>query len=175
MGEKVNLVEYIHPKMDILFVALNAPVQSNNNAHWFSNNLSFWNLLYRSGIITTQINNKLIGDIFVFGQNKMNYNQWSIGVTDLNRRDVETNSNKVTVLPSDVKRILQIIKGNDVKRVCLMHSHVGKAFREFADGAMFNTNRYGKIGNYNNTEIFEVPFHTSSIRNKEHYYKQLIS
>lgn len=174
MGEKVNLIEYIHPKMDLFFVALNAPEQSNNNAHWFSNNLSFWNLLFRSGIIVSPIQNKLKGDEIVFGDTSINYNSLSIGVTDLNRRDVETNSNNVTVLSSDVKRILQILESNHVKKVCLMHSAVGRAFRNYAHGAMFNTKRYGKIGVYNNTEIYEVPFHTASIENKEEYYKQLI-
>lgn len=36
----VNLKEYIYPEMDILFLALNAPLVSNANAHWFSRNLS---------------------------------------------------------------------------------------------------------------------------------------
>ena len=160
--------------MDILFVALNAPENSNKNAHWFTNNLSFWNLLYRSRIITEQITNKLEGDIKVFGDSKINHKNWVIGVTDLNRRIVETDSKKVDVRPSDIKRILEILKKNDVSRLCLMHSNVGTAFRDFATEIKFNKNRYGKIGQFNNTEIFEVPFHNASIPNKEAYYSNLI-
>ena len=51
----VNLQEYIHPKMDILFVALNAPEISNSNAHWFSGTLNFWNILFDSGLIVERI------------------------------------------------------------------------------------------------------------------------
>lgn len=174
MENKVNLSEYIHPKMDILFVALNAPVNSNRNAHWFTNNLSFWNLLYRSGIITQEITNKLEGDIKVFGSNKINHKNQIIGVTDLNRRIVETDSKNVEVRPSDVRRIMEILKKNKVSRLCLMHSNVGSAFREFASEIKFNKNRYGKIGQWNNTEIFEVPFHNASIADKEKYYNMLI-
>lgn len=36
----VTLKEYVHPEMDILFLALNAPEVSNANAHWFSRNLN---------------------------------------------------------------------------------------------------------------------------------------
>lgn len=174
MDSKVNLNEYIHPKMDLLFVALNAPVNSNNNAHWFSNNLSFWNLLYNTGIITAPIFNKLEGDIKIFGSNESNYKNWSIGVTDLNRRDVETNSNNVKILPTDVRRILRIIDSNQVDRVCLMHSHVGKAFRDYGNAIRFKTNRYGQIGTLNKTKIYEVPFHSAMIKNKTSYYKLLI-
>ena len=160
--------------MELLFVALNAPVNSNNNAHWFSNNLSFWNLLFRTGIIEAPIYNKLEGDLKVFGDNSINHKNWNIGVTDLNRRDVETNSNKVVVLPSDVRRILDIIKSNKIKKVCLIHSYVGRAFRDYADEIKFNNNRYGKIGELRNTQIFEVPFHSAMVNNKEQYYKLLI-
>jgi hypothetical protein len=53
--KKVNLREYIHPKMDILFVALNAPEISNSNAHWFSRNLNFWDILFEAGLTTRRI------------------------------------------------------------------------------------------------------------------------
>lgn len=175
MENKVNLSEYIHPKMDILFVALNAPENSNRNAHWFTNNLSFWNLLLRSGIITQPILNKLEGDVKVFGSNKINYKNQIIGVTDLNRRTVETDSKNVEVRPSDVRRIMEILKKHQVSRLCLMHSNVGAAFREFASEIKFNKNRYGKIGHWNNTEVFEVPFHNASITDKEKYYSMLIN
>ena len=114
----VNLNEYIHPNMELLFVALNAPVNSNNNAHWFSNNLSFWNLLYRTGIIAVPIYNRLEGDLKVFGDNSINHKNWNIGVTDLNKRDVETNSNKVLYFLVICHRILTLL--NQIKsRKCV--------------------------------------------------------
>lgn len=176
MNNKVNLKEFLHLKMDLLFVALNAPENSNRNAHWFSNNLSFWNLLHRTGIITHPISDKLEGDVKIFGDNTINYNNWNIGVTDLNRRDVETDSANVDVRPSDVTRILDIINTNKVAKVCLMHNKVGNAFKDYAsDIIKFNTNRYGKIGQLNQTEIFEVPFHNATVKNKDLYYSLLIN
>ncbi|MDT0675122.1 hypothetical protein [Autumnicola musiva] len=173
MSAKVNLSEYIHPEMDLIFVALNAPVNSNNNGHWFTNNLSFWNLLYRVGIIKTPIANKLEGDELVFGGTSINHKNWRIGVTDLIRTIVETDSTKVETQPEDVRRILGILKNNKVDRLCLMHSKVGEAFRKYS-GITFNQNRYGKIGTYGNTAIYEVPFHNATLPNKDSYYSKLI-
>ncbi|MFH6965838.1 hypothetical protein [Flavobacterium sp. FlaQc-28] len=174
MDKKVNLSEYIHPKTEILFVALNVPENSNKNAHWFTNNLSFWNLLFRSGIITQPILNKLEGDETVFGCTKINFKNWSIGVTDLNRKIVKAKSINVEVTSKDVKRIMDILKIREVSKLCLMHSKVGEAFRNFASEIQFNSNRYRKIGQWKNTEIFEVPFHNASIADKEKYYTMLI-
>ncbi|GHA25520.1 hypothetical protein GCM10007103_03440 [Salinimicrobium marinum] len=173
MSVKVNLSEYLYPEMDLLFVALNAPVNSNNNGHWFTNNLSFWNLLYRVGIITTPISNKLEGDEMVFGGTSINHKNWKIGVTDLIRTIVETDSTKVEPQPEDVRRILSILKNNKVCSLCLLHSKVGEAFRKYS-GITFNQNRYGKIGTYGNTAIYEVPFHNAAVPNKDSYYSELI-
>lgn len=174
MERDVNLIEYIHPKMDILFVALNAPFNSNKNGHWFSNNLSFWNLLYRACVIIKPIRNKLQGDEKVFGDTSINYKNWKIGVTDLIRNIVETDSSMVEPQPQDVKRILNILKNNKVDKLCLMHSKVGKAFREYS-GIYFNHHRYGKVGKYGTTDIYEVPFHNAPVTNKESYYSQLVN
>ena len=152
METEVNLTEYIHPKMDIFFVALNAPLNSNNNGHWFSNNLSFWNLLYRSGVIIEPIKDKLQGDEKVFGGTSINYKNCKIGVTDLIRNIVETDSAKVEPQPPDVKRILDILRNHKVEKLCLMHSKVGEAFREYS-GLSFNHTRDGKIGECGATDI----------------------
>jgi len=178
MSKEVNLKEYLHPKMDLLFVALNAPENSNNNGHWFTNNLSFWNILYRTGIIVQPIMDKLQGDEKVFGNTGINHKNWSIGVTDLNRSVVETDSSKVKTTAKDVKRIIEILDTHKVVRVCLMHSQVGRAFRSHANNRVtFNGNRFGLIGKYGRTDIFEVPFHNSSIpiKIKDEYYATLIN
>lgn len=177
MKNQVNLTEYIHDEMDLFFVALNAPETSNNNKHWFSRNLSFWNLLYEAGIITQKITNPLEGDEKVFGEGSINFNNWIIGVTDLNREVVQTNSQGVETNNEQVRRILKILDAKKVKRLVLMHSKVTTAFEEaqlitrnFENG----TNAYGKVGQYKDTEIFQVPFHNASIENKAVFYRLLI-
>lgn len=177
MKNQVNLTEYIHDEMDLFFVALNAPEVSNNNGHWFSRNLSFWNVLFDAGIITGKITNALEGDVKVFGSSAINFNNWIIGVTDLNREVVQTNSQGVITNDEQVQRILKILDAKKVKRLVLMHSKVATAFEEahlirrnFNNG----TNAYGKVGQYKDTEIFQVPFHNASIENKAVYYRFLI-
>lgn len=176
---KVNLKEYLYSKMDLLFVALNAPEVSNANAHWFSYNLSFWNLLFRAGVIAQTISDPKDGDVTVFGSNRINHRNWTIGVTDLNREVVATKSNQVTTDSSQVKRILSIIENNAVKRVCLMHSMVAEEFER--NGIIVRNNKngvneFGVVGKYESTVFYEVPFHSgNSIPNKEIYYSKLIN
>jgi hypothetical protein len=127
--KKVNLREYIHPKMDILFVALNAPEISNSNAHWFSRNLNFWDILFEAGLTTRRIEDPLRGDEIVFGNQNQNYNQKIFGVTDLVRDLVQTNSSGVKTHNNHVRRILSILDKNPTKKVCLMHSAVAVQFQ----------------------------------------------
>lgn len=170
----VNLKEYIHPEMDILFLALNAPQISNANAHWFSNNLSFWNVLYNAGLISQAIFDCVEGDEKVFGSNKINFQNYTYGVTDLNNEVVETNSNKVIIEKRHLERIKKILENHKVARLCLMHSTVGKAFRN--SGLLINTTsaRYGLIGYISETAVYEVPFHNASVPEKVQYYELLI-
>jgi len=172
MSGKVNLVEYIYPKMDILFLALNAPDVSNSNEHWFSYNLSFWNLLFESELISQRIWNKLEGDVKVFGDNSINYKSWIYGVTDLNRDVVQTNSSGILTTNAHVKRILDIIDNSKIKKLCLMHSKVEKQFEKdgFITRGSGSIEGYGKVGKYKDTIIYEVPFHNASISNKNIIY-----
>ena len=169
--DNVNLVEVLHPKMDILFVALNPPVNSNNNGHYFSNNLSFWNLMYKSGLIIRAVTGKLTGDDEVFRCNALNYNKAVFGITDLVHDVVETKSHKVKIEKTRLDRVLRILDTNTVKVLCLMHSSVSNSFQEA--GLIIRKLNYGLVGKYNDTLIFEVPFHNASIAGKEQYYKQL--
>lgn len=178
MNKKVNLIEYVHPKMDLLFVALNAPEVSNANSHWFSYNLSFWNLLFRAGVITQTISDPKQGDVTVFGGSEFNHKSWNIGVTDLNRDIVATISSQVNTNTAQVERILSIIENNDVKILCLMHSMVAEEFERngiIVRNNKHGVNEFGIVGKYKSTVIYEVPFHSgNSIPNKEIYYTKLI-
>ena len=171
----VNLKEYIHPKMDILFLALNAPEVSNANAHWFSRNLSFWNLLYQSGLINQPISDPKEGDETVFGSNQMNLEGKVFGVTDLNNEIVQTDSRGVNVEERHLKRILDILRNNKVEKLCLMHSTVGSVFRTSGHLEKTTGNRYGLIGYINQTEVYEVPFRNAPVASKEQFYKLLVS
>jgi len=169
---KVLLNEYIHTEMDILFLALNAPVRSNENASWFSGSKSFWNLLFRAGLITEQIKKPVGADKIVFSSNIINYNNAIYGVTDLNRIDVETDSSKVQLVNTDVNRILEIVDNNTTKVLCLLHSKVISEFEKHK--LIIKKSQYGKAGNYNETVIYKMPFHCASILDKHIYYRQLL-
>jgi G:T/U-mismatch repair DNA glycosylase len=169
---EINLNEILHPKMDILFVALNPPKNSNSNGKYFSNNLSFWNVLYNSGLIIHPIYDKLKGEELVFHNNKINFQKAIYGITDLVHNVVETNSNKVKVRQHQVERILKITEKHEIRKLCLMHSKVTKAFEKA--GIINSSTGYGLDGKYKNTSIYKVPFHNASIENKEQFYKQLI-
>lgn len=167
----VKLKEILHPSMDILFLALNPPVNSNNNGHYFSNNMSFWNLMYNSELITKPVKSKLMGDEQVFQQNTLNFKNAVYGITDLVHDVVETNSNKVKIEKARIERVLKILDTNTVNVLCLMHSSVSNSFQEA--GLIIRNPNYGLVGKYKNTLIYEVPFHNASISGKEHYYRQL--
>ncbi len=172
MTNKVSLNEYIHQEMDILYLALNAPERSNRNESWFSGSKSFWNLLYRAGLITEHINKPIGADEIVFGCQTINYNNAIYGVTDLNRRDVETDSSKVKLINSDIERVINILNTTKTKVLCLLHSKVSS---DLEKKNLINKNPpYGKVGNYNKTVIYKMPFHNASIPDKHIYYRQLL-
>jgi len=80
------------PLLDVLFLALNPPVQSNANGHYFSGQTSrFYHLLFLSGLITEALP-KACADDVVFGTTSVNYNQSAFGVADLVNDLVETDS-----------------------------------------------------------------------------------
>jgi hypothetical protein len=179
MIKEVKLTDYIYPNRDILFVALNAPEVSNNNMHWFSRNLNFWNLLYHSDLITEPISNPLEGDEMIFGSWTNNYNQMIYGVTDLVRNIVQTNSSSIKTNNKHVTRILSLIDKNSTKKLCLMHSKVAEQFQKSGiinRNYLLGKNNYGLVGKYRETEIYEVPFHNAMINGgtKLNAYAQLI-
>ncbi|MFX4263148.1 uracil-DNA glycosylase family protein [Pelotomaculum propionicicum] len=119
---------YLREGLDILFIALNPPRQSNANGHYFSGrNSRFFKQLFKSGLITENLN-KLVADDLVFGGTKFNYKNKLFGVIDLKPRTEETNSNKVRVMREEVILMIDRIRRYRPRRVCIIHSEVRKQF-----------------------------------------------
>lgn len=122
-----NLNPYLLPNLDVLFVALNPPVQSNATGHYFSgSNSRFFHLLYRSGLITEDVP-KSTADEMVFGSTVVNYRGSAFGIVDLVGDLVETDSRKVKPTSEHVDRLLTAIRANEPRFVCVIHSKVKKA------------------------------------------------
>jgi len=169
----INLIEILHPKMEILFVALNLPEKSNSNGHFFSGSLSFWNLLFDSGLITNRVKSPLTGDDEVFRSNSINFKKAVFGITDLCHDIVETNSSRVKISSERVQRIVQLVGKHEVKNICLIHGKVGTAFKSLP--SLDRSRKYGLIGKLDKTNIFEMPFHCASIPQKHLEYKKLLT
>lgn len=123
---KVMLKPFLRPHLDVLFVALNPPRQSNSKGHYFSGKGSrFFKLLFLSGLITTDIK-KDEADSTVFGANTINVRGRSFGVVDL-VEVVETNSGKVRPSRDDVSRLFSRIRSLNPRYVCVIHSKVRDA------------------------------------------------
>lgn len=135
---------YLRENLDVLFIALNPPTQSNNNGHYFSGKQSlFFKQMYLSGLITMDLD-KLIADELIFGGNEYNYKNKNYGVIDLLPSTEETNSGKVKVKISDVELMINRIKRNKPKVVCIIHSIVMKHFKK-ATGIELKIGYNGKI------------------------------
>src|SRR5262252_1159061 len=107
---EVKLKPFTRHGLDVLFVALNPPEQSNSNGHYFSGDRSaFFKLLQHSGLITKPVD-KAFADEKVFGSTGINYLNASFGVIDLVEDVVETDSGEVPVTADDVNRLLRRIR-----------------------------------------------------------------
>jgi hypothetical protein len=134
----------MRPGLDILFVALNPPTQSNTNGHYFSGSSSrFFKLLYASGLITENLDRSM-GDDLVFGGTRFNYLQSQFGVVDLIEELVETNSGKVAPRREHVARLLDRIQENRPRFVCVIHSKVKIALNKH--GGFLRPLEYGNRG-----------------------------
>jgi hypothetical protein len=129
----VNLKPFMRPNLDVLFVALNPPMQSNNNGHYFSGEQSrFFDLLYFSGLITERLP-KANADEIVFGSTSVNFKGKEFGVVDLVEHLVETDSGKVKPTRQDTSFLLQRIRQFEPRFVCVIHSKVRDALNAHPD------------------------------------------
>lgn len=167
--EKSNLVPYLRENLEILFVGLNPAQGSSRNRHYFSVNQAFWNQLYDSELITEFID-KSKADENVFGSNRINYNNWNYGVTDLVTEIAESNSGLVKPSEKDCLRLKNTIITFKPKTVVLLH---GKVLNEFIDYLGYNVpnSNSGKLGQLiksSDTIFYNIAFpHGNSITSNE--------
>jgi G:T/U-mismatch repair DNA glycosylase len=128
----VRLWPFVRPNLDVLFLALNPPAQSNANGHYFSGRTSrFYHLLFASGLITQDVQ-KLGADEIVFGTTSVNYKQSAFGVIDLIADLVETHSGKVQPARGHVNQVVAEIRRLEPRFVCVIHSKVRDALNRHA-------------------------------------------
>lgn len=127
---KIKLQPFLRPQLDVLFVSLNPPVQSNDNGHYFSGRSSrFFRLLYLSGLITKDLP-KATADETVFDSTSVNYKGCAFGVIDLVDDIVQTNSRKVRPTRRHVDLLFTRIREFDPRFVCVIHSKVRDALNK---------------------------------------------
>ena len=134
-GESVTPVKlrpFLRPRLDVLFVALNPPVQSNSNGHYFSGTGSrFFKLLFESGLITKEVP-KSNADEVIFGSTVANYGGKEFGVVDLVGEVVETESGRVRPTRHHVETLLEHIYELHPRFICIIHSKVRVALEKHA-------------------------------------------
>jgi len=127
---KSHLKPFLRKDMDILFVGLNPAKRSHSKRHYFSVNQAFWDQLYRSELLTQEVD-KNYADGRVFGGSIYNYGNWNYGIVDLVRNKVESNSRKIKPTESDVKSLIHSIIRYRPKVVILLHKKVLKSIYRF--------------------------------------------
>ena len=141
---KAQLRPFLRPGLDVLFVALNPPAQSNSNGHYFSGARSrFFKLLALSGLTTHELP-KNHADELVFGSTKFNYSGAAFGVIDLVEDLVETNSGRVRAKRHHVEKLLSRIHEFEPRFVCVIHSKVRDALQRY--GNLLGPLDYGCCG-----------------------------
>jgi len=168
--DRSNLTPFTRENLDILFVGLNPAKGSSDNKHYFSVNQSFWNQLYKSGLICDYID-KRMADEYVFGSNAINYRHWHYGITDLITNIADSNSNNIKVDEKDCEALINSIKHLKPKVVILLHSKVVKNICKYLKKDVQNSN-YGFIFNLDMDDakirFYSVAFpHGNSIKSED--------
>ncbi len=128
-----NLNPYLRKQLDVLFVALNPPKESNDNGHYFSGrNSRFFRLLSLSGLITNELH-RSDADEIVFGSTNINHNGCQFGVVDLVDNCVETNSARVKPNQRHVEKLFTYIRKFQPRFVCVIHSKVRDTLNRHPD------------------------------------------
>jgi hypothetical protein len=112
---RAKLRPFVRLNLDVPFLALNPPQQSNDNGHYFSGDVP-----------------KSYGDEVVFGSTSVNYKQSAFGVIDLLAELVETHSGKVRPSQGHVEQVVANIRRLEPRFVCVIHSKVRDALNRHA-------------------------------------------
>lgn len=157
--QQSNLKPFVRKNLDILFVGLNPAKGSSENGHYFSVKQSFWNQLYKAGLITEQID-KMIADDIIFGSTTKNSNNWNYGITDLITEIAESDSRKINPTSKDCIRLAELIKDLKPLTVVLLHGKVLKKITKYLsiNQPKANTGKMGKIINGSNTIFYNIAF-----------------
>jgi hypothetical protein len=164
--EKSNLDPFVRKNLDILFVGLNPAKGSSRNRHYFSVNQAFWNQLYDSGLITTRID-KSKADDCVFGQNDIDFHNWSYGITDLVTAVAESSSSMIKPTRKDCEVLRSLIVDLSPHVVILLHGKVVEKFLAFLGHSIppANSGELGKLLEGTSTMFFNIAFpHGNTIR-----------
>lgn len=175
--ELSNLKPFLRTNLDILFIGLNPADGSNKKGHYFSVNQSFWSQLFGSNLISKEVS-KDIADDLIFGSNKLNYNHWNYGITDLVTKYAESNSSIIRPTVNDIIRVKSEILNYKPKTVVILHSKVLKCIFQHLNKPTPNSNSgsLGKLFPLSKIEFFNIAFpHGNSISSadKIEKYKEL--
>lgn len=175
--EKLKLVPFLRPNLDILFVGLNPAKGSNDNGHYFSVNQAFWNQLYEAELILKPVN-KLVADNLIFGNNHLNFDNWQYGIIDLVTTIAESDSTKINPSYKDCICLLSDIEKFKPKTVVILHGKVLSKLFDFLGSVApkANTGKLGQLINKSTTEFFNIAFpHGNSINSVDKImrYKEL--
>ncbi len=156
--ERSRLHPFLRTGLDLLFVGLNPALGSSRQGHYFSVRPDFWNQLYKSGLITSAIDED-VADTVVFGSTRINANGWQYGVTDLVPAVAESNSADVSITGVDCGRLVQDIKRFEPRAVVLMHSKViSKVAKYFRVSGKPQYGCMGRLLGADGPEFFAVAF-----------------
>ena len=140
------LKPFLQYELDVLFVALNPPRQSDTNCHWFSGKQSrFFHLLYRSNLVSQDVD-KATADDIVFGSTSINYKGARYGVVDLVPDQVETKSQRVNPKWEHLDMLVRNIQCYQPRLVCVLHYKVQRAINRMQHPAIMGELMYGNCG-----------------------------
>ena len=156
---KSQLVPFLRENLKILFIGLNPAEGSSKNRHYFSVNKAFWNQLFKSGLITDEID-KSEADSAVFGSTVINRNNWNYGITDLVTDIAESNSAIIKPSYYHCERLINDISRYKPETAIILHSKVLKIFLNYLDKPLPESNSgiSGKIINGSDTMFFNIAF-----------------
>lgn len=150
---------FVRSNLEILFIGLNPAKGSNDKGHYFSVKQSFWDQLYRSGLIIKAVD-KLTADEKVFGSTMINFNNWNYGITDLITEYAESNSKKINPTKDDCYRLDYQLREFQPTSAVILHGKVLNKFLKYysINPPEMNSGKLGAIVPGIKTVFFNIAF-----------------